>query len=123
MPAARRRVDTSMTDPDRILLDVPEEFETERLVVRMPRAGEGRVMSEAINESHAELAQWFPWAQEEHYSVEAAEAFNRRGRANYLAREDFGVRIWTKDGEFVGSSGLHVRSWDVPAFEIGYWCR
>ena len=28
-----------------------------------------------------------------------------------------------KDGRFLGSSGLHRIDWDVPKFEIGYWCR
>jgi len=28
---------------------------------------------------------------------------------------------WHKN--FVGGSGLHVRDWAVPKFEIGYWCR
>ena len=26
-------------------------------------------------------------------------------------------------GTLVGSSGLHRIDWEVPKFEIGYWCR
>ncbi len=34
------------------------------------------------------------------------------------------VRAFLKStGEFVLGSGLHPRDWEVPKFEIGYWCR
>src|SRR5262249_2705803 len=28
-----------------------------------------------------------------------------------------------ESGEFVGATGLHRIDWQVPKFEIGYWCR
>ena len=36
---------------DPLLLDVPDAFETERLIVRCPRPGDGRLVYEALVES------------------------------------------------------------------------
>ena len=48
---------------DPLLIDVPERIETERLVLRAPRAGDGADAStRPIRASHAELAPWLPWA-------------------------------------------------------------
>lgn len=106
-----------------LLLDIPEEFETERLVIRAPRFGDGTPMNEAIRDSLPELQRWMEWAQTAP-TVEESEEFSRHMRAQYLDRREFGMRLWLKGSEtFVGSSGLHVRDWEVPAFEIGYWCR
>jgi hypothetical protein len=44
-----------------ILLDFPDSFESERLVLRCPRPGDGRAMHEAITESLNELNPWVPW--------------------------------------------------------------
>lgn len=113
-----------MTDPiDPILLDFPDQFETERLILRPPRAGDGPPMNEAIRESLAELRPWMPWAQAAP-RVEESEALARRKAAQWLLREDLMVGLWRKaDGVFVGGSGLHRIDWDARCFEIGYWVR
>ena len=109
--------------PKPILLDVPEQFESERLTIRAPRFGEGAVLNQAIMESLESLRPWMPWAHPPP-AVEDSEEFSRLSRVKFLAREEFGLRLWLKGTEMlVGSSGLHVRDWSVPAFEIGYWCR
>lgn len=33
-----------------ILLDLPESFETERLIIRAPKVGDGQALNEAIEE-------------------------------------------------------------------------
>ena len=60
-----------------ILIDVPERIETERLVLRVPRAGDGPLVNDAIGASHAELAPWMPWAGTMP-SVDESEAHCRR---------------------------------------------
>ena len=110
-----------MTDP--ILLDVPDQFETERLIIRAPRAGDGPAGNAAIHESLAELRPWMPWATSAP-TVADTEAVYRRGAVRWLAREDFLMVLFRKaDGLFVGGSGLHRIDWSVPAMEIGYWIR
>lgn len=106
-----------------ILLDLPDAFESERLLIRAPRPGDGAAIDEAVRETLGPLRQWMEWALPEP-SVEISEAFARHGAAAYIRRTNFPLLLWLKDGTtFVGSSGFHPRDWLVPCFEIGYWCR
>ncbi len=110
-----------MTDP--LLLDFPDHFETERLIVRAPRAGDGAAGNAAIRASVAELRPWMPWVDPVP-TVEETEAVYRRGAAHWLARESLPVvLIRRQDGAFVGGAGLERIDWSVPRVEIGYWCR
>ena len=106
-----------------ILRAFPDSFESERLMIRAPRPGDGAAVHAAIVESLDELRPWMPWAHEER-SVEVAETWVREGRANFDTRRDLPLLLFLReDGSFVGGSGLHRIHWDVPAFEIGYWVR
>jgi RimJ/RimL family protein N-acetyltransferase len=110
---------------DPLLLDIPERIATERLVVRVPRPGDGVVVNDAVRASHAELAPWMPWAVTLP-SVEESEAHCRRQQAKFLLREDFAMLVFARaadggEGELVGGTGLHRIDWTVRKFEIGYW--
>ncbi|HEX4123958.1 MAG TPA: GNAT family N-acetyltransferase [Tepidisphaeraceae bacterium] len=106
-----------------ILLDVPESFETERLLIRVPCAGDGAQVNAAVLETFDDLHAWMPWAAERP-TVEQTEEYCRKSYSQFIAREDITLRLIHKQsGLFLGSSGLHPRGWDVRAFEIGYWCR
>jgi RimJ/RimL family protein N-acetyltransferase len=106
-----------------LLLDFPDSFETERLLIRAPRPGDGRAMNEAVLESLDTLRPWMPWAQTAPTLAES-EAHVRRSAARFLLREDLSLLFFRKqDGLFVGGSGLHRIDWSVPHFEIGYWVR
>lgn len=104
-----------------LLIDFPEEFETERLLIRMPHAGDGKVVHEAIEASRNELKPWLPFAQKEQ-SVEEVEINIRNAYIAFIKREDLRLLIYLKEtGEYIASSGLHRIDWSVPKFEIGYW--
>lgn len=106
-----------------ILLDIPEAFETERLVIRAPRFGDGAELSAAVCESLDSLRPWMAWAQQAP-TPDESEEYSRRDRARFLGREELGLRLWLKGAEtLVGSSGLHRIDWSVPLFEVGFWCR
>ncbi len=110
-----------------ILIDVPERIETERLVLRAPRTGDGARVNDAIRVSHAELLPWMPWAGSVP-SVDESEAHCRRQQARFLLREDFVFLMFMRggagdEGEFVGACGLHRIDWTLRKFEIGYWRR
>jgi RimJ/RimL family protein N-acetyltransferase len=108
---------------DPLLLNIPEEFETDRMVIRAARPGEGAVVNEAIRESIAELKPWLTWAQTVP-SVEDSEKQAREAHAKFHARQDLIYRGWLKGSNtFVVGSGLHRIDWSVPRFEIGYWVR
>lgn len=106
-----------------ILLDLPEGFESERLLIRVPKPGDGAILQEAYLETYSRLKPWFPWAQTES-SVEEREDFVRQQYARFIKREDMMLMLFLKSGhKLIGCSGLHVQNWDVPSFEIGYWVR
>jgi RimJ/RimL family protein N-acetyltransferase len=105
------------------LLDIPEAFETERLLIRVPRAGDGPLLNEAILETFEDLQPWMPWAKERP-SIARSEENSCEAYRLFQTREDITLRLIHKDsGLFLGSSGLHPRNWSVPKFEVGYWCR
>ena len=106
---------------DPMLMEIPDEFETERLTIRVPRAGDGPDVNAAIMRSLETLQPWMPWAKEAP-SVEESESRCRMARAKFLLREDITLRLYLKGTRTViGSSGLHFIDWSVPKFEIGYW--
>jgi RimJ/RimL family protein N-acetyltransferase len=106
-----------------ILRDLPESFETERLLIRCPIPGDGAKDYAAIVESLEELKPWMLWARQE-LSVELQEENMRRARVAFLQRSDLLLLLFLKGTEtLVGSSGLHRIDWSVPKFEIGYWIR
>ncbi len=106
-----------------LLLDIPEQFTTERMAVSCARPGDGTATNAAIRESVEELKPWMPWA-DPLPSVDDTETHARRAYARFLAREDLTYRGWLKDTQtFVVGSGLHRIDWATPKFEIGYWVR
>jgi RimJ/RimL family protein N-acetyltransferase len=106
-----------------LLLDIPDQFETERLLIRVPRPGDGAEINEAVLESLDNLRAWMPWAQGEQ-TVDSSEEALRQAVIDFLARESMRLSLYRKsDGLLVGSSGLHNIDWTVPRFEIGYWVR
>ncbi len=106
-----------------ILHDFDDVFETDRLLIRGPRPGDGRELQAAIADSINELKEWMPWATEVP-SKEDAEINIRNAFMQFLKREDLRLNLYLKGSEtLIGCSGLHRINWNVPKFEIGYWCR
>jgi RimJ/RimL family protein N-acetyltransferase len=106
-----------------LLLEFPDQIETERLIIRAPRPGDGAAINAAVCESIHELRPWMSWAQTMP-EVSDTEAHVRGAAARFIEREELGLSLWLKrDGQYVGGSGLHRIDWSVPRMEIGYWCR
>ncbi|WP_088230527.1 GNAT family N-acetyltransferase [Bacillus cereus] len=104
-----------------LLFDFPSEFYTERLFIRMPKPGDGKVVYDAIQASIQELKPWMVFAQKEQTAEEIEESI-RKSHIQFLQREDLRLLVFSKEtGEFIASSGLHRINWDIPQFEIGYW--
>ena len=112
---------------DPLLLDVPERLETERLVLRCPRPGDGPAVNVAVCESLEGLRPWMPWAKAAP-SIDDSEAYCRRMHAKFLLREDLVLLIFERGSEgaagpVLGAVGLHRIDWSARCFEIGYWRR
>jgi ribosomal-protein-serine acetyltransferase len=106
-----------------ILLDFPDQFETDRLLLRAPKPGDGPALNEAIRESVDSLKPWFPFVNPVP-TVEDSEEFVRLSCAKFILREDLMLLLFDKrSGRLVGSSGLHRMDWAARRFEIGYWLR
>ena len=107
-----------------ILLDVPEQLTTERMVLRVPRPGDSKYIWPAVVESQTELAQWMPWAYPKALE-EGVEEFCRRAASNFVLREQFHYSLYLKDDTHtcIGTCGMPRMNWKVPMFEIGYWLR
>ncbi len=109
-----------------ILREVVAELQTERLLLRCPRAGDGVAVHEAVVESLAALRAWpasLPWAMAEP-SVALSETFCRESQAAFIQRARLVYFAFERDsGRFVASTSLHNINWQVPRFEVGYWCR
>jgi RimJ/RimL family protein N-acetyltransferase len=106
-----------------ILLDFPESFETERLLIRSPLPGDGPGLHAAVTQSLDELTPWMPWPKE-HKTVDDSEESARRARIAFLQRSELRLHLYLRGTDtLVGSSGLQRIDWEVPKFEIGYWCR
>jgi RimJ/RimL family protein N-acetyltransferase len=102
---------------------VPEQFETERLLIRAPQPGDGKAINDAVRESFDELRVWMPWAQAVP-SLAESETWAREGALMFRNREDLPLLLFRKsDMLYLGGSGMHNIAWDVPRFEIGYWLR
>ena len=110
-----------MKDP--LLIDVPTEILSPRLSIRAPRAGDGAAVNEAVLESFPELHRWMPWARTRPTLAES-EIFVRSGVSDFARRTVLPMLICDRHSQqLVGASGLHSIDWNVPKFEIGYWCR
>jgi ribosomal-protein-serine acetyltransferase len=116
-----------MAKTDPLLIDLPEQVLTQRLLMRFPRPGDGPVLNAALVESIDELKPWMVWIQAVPPLAES-EAYCRRMVAKVALRADLPLFIFERgadggEGRLVGATGLHRIDWDVPRFEVGYWRR
>ncbi|KEP30510.1 GNAT family N-acetyltransferase [Bacillus safensis] len=105
-----------------LLLDIPLQLETERLILRAPhQTGDGKIVNQAIKDSFSELKAWLPLAQKLP-TAEETEINLRNAHINFLKRESFRFLIFDKNSNhFIGTTSLQRIDWTIPKCEIGYW--
>lgn len=105
-----------------LLLDIPLQLETERLILRAPhQTGDGKIVNQAIKDSFSELKAWLPFAQKLP-TAEETEINLRNAHINFLKRESFRFLIFDKNSNhFIGTTSLQRIDWTIPKCEIGYW--
>jgi ribosomal-protein-serine acetyltransferase len=100
-----------------------DELAGERVVVRPFRIEDAEALQAAVAESRQHVRPWLPFA-DAHQTVEETRDWLTHRIAAWLLREDMGMGVFAReDGAFLGGLGLHVRSWEIGFFEIGYWLR
>ena len=104
-------------------LHLPEQIESERLIIRVARPEDGKVYNEAVIESLEELSPWLGWVTPPP-TIEDSEESCRKALGRFYLNEDLQVFFFSKEcGSLVGGSGLHNVDWDLGHFEVGYWGR
>lgn len=102
---------------------VPTRLETSRLILRCPELSDVPFDYQAVKESLKELKPWMPWATDD-YTLESCEENIRSAIARYITKENFRMSFFDKQtNRLLGSSGFPRVDWNIPRFEIGYWCR
>jgi RimJ/RimL family protein N-acetyltransferase len=100
---------------------LPEYIETERLVIRTARPGDGAIFNTAIIASLEHLSPWLAWVTPPPTAKQSEERC-RQAYDRFLRNEDLMALIFRKEcGSLVGGSGLHDADWEAGRFEIGYW--
>ena len=107
----------------KLLLDIPTQLETERLIIRKYVKGDGRDLYLLLqrNGNRDFLRQ----NVEDVSSIkteEEAEIRIRRHAAEWSARDRFVMGIWLKsENKYVGEIWIEPKKWEVPSFEIGWF--
>ena len=106
-----------------LLLDIPNQIETERLFLRSYQAGDGAWYHSMSQKNKLHLAQFE--ADNPVMSInseEDAEIVVRDFAADWVARKAFFMGVFLKGTqEFVAQIYVGVVNWGLPEFEIGYF--
>jgi RimJ/RimL family protein N-acetyltransferase len=102
---------------------LPEQIETGRLLLRLPRADDAVALNRAIRDSFHELHAWMDWALEPQTLVQTRAFIQESSQAWQIASTFNCLMVDRASEELIGGSGYAAIDWAVPKFEIGYWCR
>lgn len=105
------------------LIPLFDELQGERVIVRPYREEDAAILQEAVAESRDHIRPWLPFA-DEHQTVDEARIWINGARSRWILRQSMNCAvIEAATRRYLGGIGLHVHSWDIPSFEIGYWLR
>lgn len=114
----------TITPLDPLLIDIPMPIETDRLIIRGARTGDGALVNAAKSETWADLTQWMTWAKGENPDPRETEAVMRRASADFIMRTDLMMLAFERASALpVVFTGLHCIDWHRREFEVGYWVR
>lgn len=107
----------------KLLLDLPAQFETERLILRPYQAGDGAAYyTLAMNNKDHLLPFELGNPALNIQTLEDAEILVRQFALDWAARTIFFVGGWEKaTDELVVQIVVMVVNWDIPEFEIGFF--
>jgi ribosomal-protein-serine acetyltransferase len=103
-----------------ILLDIPEIFETQRLLISIYEDGDGEEFFQILQSNYAYLQEELNEVQTIE-SIEAAEEYVRLKKVAWISRERLVPKIVEKaTGKMIGQLWIEPK-WDRMIFEIGYF--
>lgn len=105
-----------------MLLDLPDHIETDRLILRPYRPGDGTLYYLASQRNRDHLSRYESGnALMEIDTEEDAEIIVREFAADWVSRRCFFLGAWEKaSGVWVGQVYIGPVNWSLPEFEIGY---
>jgi len=107
----------------KLLLDIPAQLETERLVVRKYAKGDGQGLYLLLERN--DNRDFLRKNVEKVSSIktdEDAEIKVRKHAAEWNARDRFVMGIWLKnENKYIGEIWIEPKRWEVPSFEIGWF--
>jgi aminoglycoside 6'-N-acetyltransferase len=106
----------------KLLLDIPTQFETERLLVRCYQPGDGKWYYDVSLRNREHLSRYETGNVLNTLRNEVdAETVIRDFVTRWLAHECFFLGAFEKaTGEFAAQIYVGVVNWDLPEFELGY---
>lgn len=110
---------------NKILIDLPEQIETKRLKLVMPKAGFGKKLQDAVNDGYEDYIKWLNWPENKP-TLQMLEEECRRHHAEFILRDCIRYLILNKEtNELVGRCAFpsFQVNWDIPQFGISYFIR
>ena len=107
----------------KLLLEVPDFLETDRLVIRKYKKGDGMEYYDLFerNNNRDLLKEQVDEATDV-TTIEEAEIKVREHAAEWEARTRFVMGIWLKEEKlYIGQIWIEPKKWEVPSFELGYF--
>jgi ribosomal-protein-alanine N-acetyltransferase len=107
----------------KFLLEIPSEFESERLYLRSYRAGDGALYHAVSLRNREHLARYESGnVVMQIKSEEDAEIMVRDLAADWVSRKSFFIGAFDKlDRHFVAQVYVGPVNWDLPEFQIGFF--
>ncbi len=106
-----------------ILLNLPERIITDRLILKVPQAGDGAGLHKAVLDGYGDFIKWLTWPEEKP-TLEMVEQDCRRHHAEFILRQDIRYLIINrKTKEIMGRCGFppFQLNWAIPMFGISYF--
>lgn len=108
-----------MTHPP---VDLPIEFETERLHLRAYRHEDAELYFQMVRENREHLFEFLPEKVQAMQSVEDAGIFLDWVNSEWQQGNLFLLSLWEKaSGSYLGETYLANPDWHVPSIELGYF--
>jgi RimJ/RimL family protein N-acetyltransferase len=103
-----------------ILLNLPEQFDTERLIISIYENGDGEEFFRLLQANYDHLLEELPETRTIG-TVDGAEEYVRIKRVAWLSRERLVAKVVEKStGKMIGQLWIEPK-WDRLIFEIGYF--
>lgn len=103
-----------------------ESIDTDRFVLKVPRATDGVVVYEAVADVIEQLrgqpGAW-PWAAQEQ-SVAVSTAHCERARENFEREQKWNLFVFDREtAQVVGNAEFHTIHSELNMWELGFWTR